>query len=666
MRGAGRVALAIVLVATITAAEAAAATTAATTTRLTTGARDSRPCVTIDRDGATHMAFRREGHGPGTWYSTNRSGAWRTNRVLGPTIASCVDIAVDRRGRASILLTGGDDVRLLTNRSGAWRNVLVSGSEPNDASMAIDALGRPAVALADGSGIRLLVLQAGRWRGARIVRSTDVRDISGLRYSPGGSAHLAYATSGSVLRVTNRSGTWRRSIVGGEDHASGVGLAVDQLGRAIVSYDAGGRFRVRLERSGRWPISLQRLGSGFDDLSADERGGIHLLRSSGSEAGLQYFRYRSGRWASRTIARPSDEALPALAVDRLGRALVVIAEDGYLRRLSNRTGSWITRVHTATTFDSIGAIAAGPAGSVSIAAKRHGRTPGIVVLTRSTPAGSWITQRVSSDAADGVPSLAIDPGGRRHLAWLRDGSVWYATDATGSWQAEQVSDEGFDAFALIDGAGTVHVLYGIVAGRVDAARVGAGWTRTTSPVASTCRAAVSDASGAFHLACGSSVVIHVTNSGGAWSSTLVVGEGTYPLNAAMPASIAVDGASVAIGYTADDGISSEHQEAWVAIRSGGTWTTERLRILARSPQLGFVGGAATAIVSTGDGTAELFTRTGTTWTASELPLPAAAVESRITVAPGVQGVVALGPGGYGYAERLGTPSQDGGLWYVED
>lgn len=57
--------------------------------------------------------------------------------------------------------------------------------------------------------------------------------------------------------------------------------------------------------------------------------------------------------------------------------------------------------------------------------------------------------------------LAVDSGGRVHFAYIGDGSLYYATNATGSWVTRPIATTGYEwsPRISIDGSGYVHIVF---------------------------------------------------------------------------------------------------------------------------------------------------------------------------------------------------------------
>ncbi len=149
--------------------------------------------------------------------------------------------------------------------------------------------------------------------------------------------------------------------------------------------------------------------------------------------------------------------------------------------------------------------------------------------------GAWVTESVTDDGLNDVdPRLRLDSNGHAHLAWAhwdgRDYEVCYATNRTGAWVIQQLTDNEVDdtrpsiamsespeLFGIDAASDTVAWAVGAKGTVLKTTNGGATWTRQASGVDVTLYAvAAADANTAWAVG-EEGTVIHTTNGGTTWN-----------------------------------------------------------------------------------------------------------------------------------------------------
>jgi hypothetical protein len=126
---------------------------------------------------------------------------------------------------------------------------------------------------------------------------------------------------------------------------------------------------------------------------------------------------------------------------------------------SNKSGAWV-RQRLTSNKDTPEAIAVDDRQKAWIVFEREvGDDVDFRLLTNS--GGGWDVSRLPSIHRDGTQiDIRVDSDRNVHLAWTRDESVWYATNASGSWERRRLDNAmGNNVQLALDGAGRVHLVY---------------------------------------------------------------------------------------------------------------------------------------------------------------------------------------------------------------
>ena len=308
------------------------------------------PRIAIDGSAHLHIAYRnQDSAAPGIYYATNGTGSWVSERVTsspddyvdwigtldggpyivyertGPTYqtatyqaflvqghwsssvlfadGSHATFVVDTAGhlRGAVLTTRG--LEYVTNASGSWTHTVVT-SDAGQQALGLDPAGNPYIAYRATSGWKLAHLASGKWLyqnlpgntapcaipgafalsipAALVVDSQGYVDVATL------SGNTSVPNSNGVCFMTNRSGTFTRTLLPGLDERYTVwlGIVVDRTNTPHVIADAHGQVDERTW-AGSWSVAavanvagpLQR-ASAASSVLMDGTNSIHLATPS--------------------------------------------------------------------------------------------------------------------------------------------------------------------------------------------------------------------------------------------------------------------------------------------------------------------------------------------------------------------------------------------------
>lgn len=357
-------------------------------------------------------------------------------------------IAGDRRVRRSFLAAAFALAMLAAPAEAAPVGAVDAGP-----CVAFDALGYRYIAFGRSGvaepGIYLATNRSGSWRLTAHPVSPGNRCADILVDAKRHVHLLAYASSPDepfvvtpLWYVTNRSGTWRRSLVyrSEVDFAS---LAFDRSGRPSVGLiDQDGYFVFERSATGGWARRLAGDGS-ISHIRADQTGILWALNQDLDRRRMMRLTDASGAWQTRRVTMPySGRRYIDLAVDGVGRRFLAAydADSGSVGIYRDQGTRWLWTGHVKAYPDRILLsleLEPGGAPHLMLLVGRTRDEWGIVDMNKHD--GVWHTQLIGygSPYAD----LAIDGRGRVAAAFDRDGVVWsYWNDWSGTPHRFKVSD----------------------------------------------------------------------------------------------------------------------------------------------------------------------------------------------------------------------------------
>jgi hypothetical protein len=306
-----------------------------------------------------------------------------------------------------------------------------------------------------------------------------------------GNAHFVTYDRQGITYWTNANGEWQNERIGsgadGSELDTDPVIGINEAGDVVVAYSRsscsgfgciGAQILVTMKTSSGWSRP-DRIAAGLSPQMAVLDGAIGLTYTAIEEVGDEVcgepspvdVALATGRgWQ---IERVSDDAYrPWLAMDVGGAPHVLIdnlcgtlGDAGvYLAEPTDPAGTFTTDAIPETESES------GDNSGYAIVVDAIGRTHAIysryvdgvgeqyVYVVQKD--GSW------SSPFESIPGrsarwMATDQASHVHILGHDDGGVWHATDTTGAWTLDQVSDKsGTQAALALDAAGEPHVLFG--------------------------------------------------------------------------------------------------------------------------------------------------------------------------------------------------------------
>jgi hypothetical protein len=240
----------------------------------------------------------------------------------------------------------------------------------------------------------------------------------------------------------------------------------------------GGAYSTTTIDSG--PTGTEDVGADGTSIALDGAGKVHILATDATGKTLRYTTNASGAWAEQTL--DSHGGVRARIVwDPTTGALHVaehLSGDSLAHLVKAPGDVWTIKGHIVPTRDGsrVYELAMGPGGllhaaTIETASSSRVVTYGVDPVTlvdwpREVVPLSSSLLRTSAVSPDAI-SLAVDSAGAAHLA-VHDAlsrSLWYATNASGSWVAEFIdqspgADVGWAcSLALQPSTGRIHVAY---------------------------------------------------------------------------------------------------------------------------------------------------------------------------------------------------------------
>jgi hypothetical protein len=216
-------------------------------------------------------------------------------------------------------------------------------------------------------------------------------------------------------------------------------------------------------------IATTRLGPGTHigwdpSLALGPDGAPHVLYSA-TEGALYHSWYDGSRWQDEEVdGRESYLLRRGSAVDGAGGVHIAFEAFEWKGGVeSTRSLVYGTRQDAGWELVSID-----HPGRWPVISLRPDGTPLLLVVEGETlvflgpsPDGGWTAEPTGLPVKEGARChhLAVDASGGRHLLFLHERRLRYATDATGTWEERVLEDPGFsDAFLALDGEGRPHVV----------------------------------------------------------------------------------------------------------------------------------------------------------------------------------------------------------------
>ncbi|HPQ70382.1 MAG TPA: hypothetical protein PKW95_14735 [bacterium] len=410
--------------------------------------------LTVDDQGAPHLAFVEYDYDQGDQlkHAWKQNGSWSFETVYDETELYSVRTALQYTTDGTLLLVMGFNgdygdyeeygaIHLARLVDGNWSMTRISAGTKlcQDFGFVLDAQERPAFAYYDGNRDALVLNEV---TGKQ--RSTQIIDL----------ARNVYVAAG----VLDADDLWRLAYV---DYNR------DQL---IYAYPSGGDWHREVVLSDiGWDLS-------FVDLAVDAAGVAHICYTLWVEDWPMYYATNAdGDWQSSLLAE--DSSICAIALDGDGHAHIgyehMIIEDGMifggdLRYATNQSGDWqITDVYTNDASDYFVDIALDEDENAHLAFSiedsygdddldKEENDPLPTPFDRQKLAykigyatnagGSWNVQEITNDGEAGDGAIDVDADGHAHIGFfdVDDCKIRYATNQSGDWVLTDVYPVPFE------------------------------------------------------------------------------------------------------------------------------------------------------------------------------------------------------------------------------
>ncbi len=327
------------------------------------------------------------------------------------------------------------------------------------AKIVVDASGQPNIAYTrNSSGVSLLTLD-GAWSERPLTSAFD--EVAWLDLALDGNGVPTAAVQRAWTDATAYSDPGIL-LAGAQDPTPAVTrltAACPDLDTCFwdwnpaLAYDGSGSAHVAFTRTVAWDQNAVFAPAG----SAPSVAGT----------GLFYATNASGAWVVRRLTTDPVDGPSAIAVETDGTVHITVRRtDGPrsgLHHFTNEGGVWTkTQLsdHVEDLWSSVGVTSG---GTVHVAVARPGF--GIYDIVRQA-GGAWNAPLLVHDGEATAPDLTVDGAGHVHLVFgLVDGfntvaGVGYATNATGSWVEKPVAGgQAHSASIAVDASGRAHVAY---------------------------------------------------------------------------------------------------------------------------------------------------------------------------------------------------------------
>jgi hypothetical protein len=195
-------------------------------------------------------------------------------------------------------------------------------------------------------GLYYATNKSGAWQNTKIANASTLGDEwTSIDVDSAGEAHVVFQNiSAGVFYLTNASGAWvSKKLTGGTGMVVYPEITVDSNNRVhIVYFVPGGSpgLRYRTNASGSW-VTKRITTNAFDisaDIALDAKRKVHIVYGRANK-GYRYITNKSGAWKGGDVAKGfSSTRPPAIAIDSLGRPVVVFANPGSSSTLA--AGTW--------------------------------------------------------------------------------------------------------------------------------------------------------------------------------------------------------------------------------------------------------------------------------------------------------------------------------------
>jgi hypothetical protein len=558
---------------------------------ITANRQSSEPSLAVDATGHRHVAFVVTGADAGIHYATNASGSWVDTLIPSTEGDHRPSIALAPNGSPAIAFAAANGGVQYASLASGWSIETVS-AEPGDAeaSLAFDPSGAPHIAMRlgiepeIGQGLGLFYASpdgAGGWTVEQLTSFESDHDAA-LAIDSTGRPHIGYNDGGSgLMYLTNVDGSWSSVFVAsGSQHLS-LAVGTDDRPQAAISSPGDGTYLVTPDGDPLVdPWTTELIAEGYHDfpsLAIDSTGADHVAYVDGDTNGAAVAAESNGAWSSVPVGSGSVEHV-SLAVDPTTDRPVLASDP------------------------------------------TEGRSDSGIAIATQAGDGSWSSVQVSVDAIDRFASLALDPSGGEHVAFVRIGTgagLYYASKVGATWQSQRLveaSDFAGVSFTTVAVDTDEHTL------RYATNRSGSWTIRTiqTSSERTGRDVAVGTGTSVYlpYTAFGRRQSLTLADVGGQRIQTKVLDRGGFY----SPPSIDVDPAGkIHLAYM-------DSNQLMYASNGSGHWKIESVpggsvTFLDPSIAASATGKPSIVLESFVDNQVHVFSRPGSVWTDTAVPLP---------------------------------------------
>jgi hypothetical protein len=259
----------------------------------------------------------------------------------------------------------------------------------------------------------------------------------------------------AMLAMANPAyGAWTPETITESFFLSRPSMAILADNHVDIAYQrngSGGGIFLATNATGSWVT--ERLTTGDHWAPTLDLGPADIVHvayvSFGTDAGIHHLTNATGSWVDTRLTTDADAGEPTMVVDGAGKVHIAYPDQGLVPGvfyLTDQTGSWVKTRLTTSTNDWSPDLVLDGSGNLHLAFARFSpENPGLYYLKRT--AGTWSAATRITTNYDDLPALAVDGAGKVHMAFQRFaslpavtyyGQLFYATNASGSWQTERL------------------------------------------------------------------------------------------------------------------------------------------------------------------------------------------------------------------------------------
>ena len=347
-----------------------------------------------------------------------------------------------------------------------------------------------------------------------MLSATDVLEPD-VTTGPDGSVHVVFWRTGGaadgLYHASNETGHWVIELIAAMPSDRGIGAPRVQAsagGRVDVAWGTSAGAIVRSRVGGPWQAPVTAASGHVNDVDLVRDGTtLHLVFGENDDSrtvtGVGYAVDTGSGWTVTELDAGQDQH-PRLAVGPDGRPHVSYLRawpEHEVRHATDAGAGWATEVVDEGWTWTQPAVGVDAAGHHHVAVGRSGSEPGVWYATDRT--GTWTLERLTQRPPDGQVGLVVAPDGTvaigyaelydAHNVLLADHAVWLKTGTAGHWTTRRIAtNPGTQRVAVSRSAsGRLYLAY--TAGGGASTRI--GWATNASGTWSTGSATTAVAGG---------------------------------------------------------------------------------------------------------------------------------------------------------------------------